>query len=106
MSTATVQQLDKMPPCVGDQALPGDRCRIRPAKFVMGMDLVGNEPGLVYAAACVFHLAELEDWLSRNPWGSWTAPYEAQVLRDIRADVEDGSLASAWEIARADALGA
>ena len=99
-----VHQLDRMPACVGDQALVESPCRIRPAKFVLGMDLVGDQPAVVYGAACVLHLEELQDWLSRNPWGSWTAPYEAQVLRDMRSDVEDGTLSAALEIHRAEEL--
>lgn len=97
--TATVRQLDAMPPCVGDEAIPGDRCQVRPRFFVFAVDQVNEAPGLVYAAACVLHVEKLEDWLSLSPWGCYRAPYEAQVYRDVRADAESGEQ-PAFEITR------
>ncbi len=95
-----VTKLDAMPACVGHHLAAG-RCGLRPVNFVLGIEPMDGDLVLVYAAACPLHLEAVRDYLS-TPLGAFTAPYEAQVLRDVQAGL-DGEYSAAWELVPASA---
>lgn len=77
-----------MPTCAGGP-LERNRCRIRPAAFIVGSGAVEGVPGLCYAAACPIHLEDVRSFLS-VPWGALEVEYTAQGWKTIERELEQG----------------
>jgi hypothetical protein len=65
----------------------------------MGADRVRGVEGMVFAAACPLHLAQIEHHVaSLSPLGCWSMPYEAQSWRTVVAEAE--AEGPTWELQR------